>query len=76
VKLGRDGCWLETDDFSGQIKGETVPTVDTTGAGDAFAAGLLAGLIQGEALQSACYSGNRAGARIVGKLGAISGWLQ
>ena len=75
VKLGQAGCWLESRDFSGQIEGERVLVMDTTGAGDAFAAGLLAGLIRGEALSQACTSGNRAGARIVARLGAISGWL-
>jgi len=76
VKLGRDGCWLESQGYSGRIEGERVPTIDTTGAGDAFAAGLLAGLVRGEDLKRACESGNRAGARIVTKLGAITGWLQ
>ncbi len=76
VKLGKDGCWLESGAFSGHIEGELVTAIDTTGAGDAFAAGLLSHLLRGDNLTDACRGGNRAGARIVGKLGAISGWLE
>ena len=50
--------------------------VDTTGAGDAFAAGLIAALVGGKDLKSACLAGNLAGARIVQRLGAITAWLE
>lgn len=75
VKLGSKGCWLESEAFSGLIPAPVVEVVDTTGAGDAFAAGLIQALLDGQTLPEACQVGNRAGARIVGKLGAIGGWL-
>jgi len=74
VKLGQEGCWLESADFSGRIEGLQVEVVDTTGAGDAFAAGLIQAIISGRSLAEACRAGNAAGARIVQKFGAIGGW--
>jgi len=74
VKLGKEGCWLESADFSGQIEGLRVEIVDTTGAGDAFAAGLIHALLRGQALPEACRAGNAAGARMVQRIGAVGGW--
>lgn len=75
VKLGADGCWVESDDWAGQIQSQAVEAVDTTGAGDAFAAGLLAALSHGENFVNACQQANAAGARIVMSLGATTGWF-
>lgn len=72
VKLGGKGCWLDSDEFCGQIPGEEVPVVDTTGAGDAFAAGMVAAWLMGANLVSACQAGNHAGALAVGSLGATA----
>jgi len=75
VKLGAEGCWAEGADFSGRIPASDVAVVDTTGAGDAFAAGLLAALLAGEDLPAACRAGNAAGARIVQRLGTVAAWF-
>jgi len=72
VKLGEQGCWLESDEYCGRIEGENLLVVDTTGAGDAFAAGLIAARLHGANLRSACQAGNHAGALAVGSLGAVS----
>jgi sugar/nucleoside kinase (ribokinase family) len=74
IKLGADGCWLARPE--GQIHIPAVPVeqiVDTTGAGDAFAAGLLSGLRQGMDLEHACQLGAQQGALTTGFLGAV--WL-
>ncbi|MDP9095837.1 MAG: PfkB family carbohydrate kinase, partial [Pseudomonadota bacterium] len=42
VTLGREGCRWFTAEASGTVPGYRVAAVDTTGAGDAFMAGLLA----------------------------------
>ncbi|HEX9027814.1 MAG TPA: carbohydrate kinase family protein, partial [Anaerolineales bacterium] len=42
VKLGADGCWLEDGRQGQAIPGLPAKVVDTTGAGDAFSAGLIA----------------------------------
>jgi sugar/nucleoside kinase (ribokinase family) len=49
--------------------------VDTTGAGDAFCAGLVAALLKNEGLPQACEAGNAAGRRMVSTLGAVAGWF-
>jgi fructokinase len=46
VTLGREGCAYRTAEGFGQVPGYTVNTVDPTGAGNGFVAGLLAELIQ------------------------------
>jgi sugar/nucleoside kinase (ribokinase family) len=75
IKLGADGCWVEGDAFTGAVPAPKVDVVDTTGAGDAFAAGFIAALTRGADIQSACQAGNQAGAKICTKLGPIAAWL-
>ncbi len=75
VKLGKDGCLLLNHLGHIFIPGISVPdVVDTTGAGDAFAAGLMAGLVRGLSIEDACLVGNQAGARIVTELGTVQAW--
>jgi len=76
VKLGAEGCFTKSDAFTRMVPALKVEVVDTTGAGDAFAAGFIATLVRGANVKSACEAGNQAGARIVQKLGAIAGWLE
>lgn len=45
ITLGADGCLYRTDRLTGSVKGVSVKAIDTTGAGDAFVAGLLTGLL-------------------------------
>ena len=47
VKLGEKGCSIVGDSFTGQIPAPKVAVVDTTGAGDAFAAGFIAAYAAG-----------------------------
>ena len=75
IKLGKEGCWVTSDSWQGIVKGvNTTRVVDTTGAGDAFAAGFISAIVSGKAISDACQAGNQAGARMVGTLGAIAGW--
>jgi fructokinase len=46
VTLGAAGCVYFAPDFDGVVVGFSVESVDTTGAGDGFVAGLLHGLLQ------------------------------
>jgi fructokinase len=52
VTLGKAGCLYLTRQFSGGLPGFTVDSVDTTGAGDGFVAGLLKGLLQTRLLET------------------------
>jgi fructokinase len=45
VTLGSEGCYYSTPSAAGYLPGVPVQAVDTLGAGDAFLAGLLAGLL-------------------------------
>lgn len=50
-----------------------VPTVDSTGAGDAFAVGVLYGLLQGWSQAAVLAAGNELGALAVQRIGARAG---
>lgn len=71
VKLGSRGS-LVIDTVLGEAYAPAVPVdvVDTTGAGDAFAAGFLPAWCDGVDLETALGRGNRAAARVVGRVGA------
>lgn len=74
IKTGKAGCWLHSAHVAGNIPGNEVEVVDTTGAGDAFCAGFLAAIVRGADLREACRQGNLAGARIVSRFGAVAAW--
>lgn len=76
VKLGSQGCYALSDGFHGVVPSTSVNVIDTTGAGDAFAAGFIAALARGANFGAACEAGNRAGARVCTRLGAIAAWLE
>ena len=46
VSRGQEGCYFATRKERGYVPGYRVAAVDTTGAGDGFMAGLLAGLLE------------------------------
>jgi len=72
IKLGADGCWLAEADRGIHIPGiEVEQVVDTTGAGDAFAAGLVSALRQGKDIEEACRFGAKQGALTTCFLGAV-----
>jgi fructokinase len=74
---GEGSHWMTVDDH-GTVPGFRVTAVDTTGAGDAFMAGFLAGILQGpalpedrESLDAVCRMANAAGALTATGRGAI-----
>lgn len=73
VKLGAEGCAVITSDSSARYPGFKVETVDTTGAGDCFVGGFLAGLSEGAAYPEAARLANAVGAMSVRALGGIAG---
>jgi len=75
VKLGPQGAWYaERDGAQGLVPGVPAPrVVDTVGAGDGFAAGLISGLLEGLPLEDAVARANRIGARVVGYPGDCDG---
>ncbi|CAG1007444.1 Arabinose 5-phosphate isomerase KdsD [Myxococcaceae bacterium] len=71
VTDGERGCAIAADEFEGWIPALPVKVVDTTGAGDAFVAGLLVALHHGLGLESAGRLANACGAACVERLGAF-----
>ncbi len=78
LTTGKDGCVIKTPDTL-----ETIPTphldpekiVDTTGAGDAFAAGLVYGLLTGKSLFHSSFYGNILARNCIQFLGSRTGLL-
>jgi adenosine kinase len=68
--LGEKGCMISTAASEGRVPAAKVAAVvDPTGAGDAFRAGFLKGLVLGKDLESAAKMGAVAGAYAVEKYG-------
>lgn len=71
VKRGGDGAvWRSRDGVSRSITGVRVPSIDPTGAGDAFAAGLLKAWLSGAGPEAALVAGAALGAAAVQTVGA------
>lgn len=73
VKLGGDGCYVTDGRERHLIEPLKVKVVDTTGAGDAFCAGFLYGLVNGKSLFECGRLGNFAASRCIMKMGARAG---
>jgi sugar/nucleoside kinase (ribokinase family) len=72
VKLGERGVICADRAMTHQVSVPAVTPVDTTGAGDCFNAGLIAGLLQGLELPAAAALGCAAGALSTGGLGGTA----
>ena len=70
LKLGPDGCYVAG---IGRVAPVRVRALDETGAGDAFVAGLLFGLLQGWPLERAARMANAMGALATTAIGASEG---
>ena len=73
VKLGSKGCYITDGNEKHTIESLKVQAVDTTGAGDAFNAGFLYGLLKEKTLQECGRLGNFVASRCVMKMGARAG---
>ncbi|MFH0924061.1 MAG: adenosine kinase [bacterium] len=70
VKLGKDGAWIKNGESNFRVQAHPVKAIDTTGAGDIWAAGFLHGLLQKEPLHRCGDIAARVAARIVEVVGA------
>jgi ribokinase len=73
VKLGSKGCYVTDGVEEHFIEAYEVKVVDTTGAGDAFCAGFLYGLLKGKDLYACGELGNYVASRKIGIDGARDG---
>ncbi|MBC7109466.1 MAG: carbohydrate kinase family protein [Archaeoglobi archaeon] len=70
VKLGEMGCYVTDGRHSFHLPAYKVRVVDTTGAGDAFSAGFIYGLLRGKDLKECAILGNFLASRVVQGFGA------
>ena len=74
VKIGKDGCLVGTKEGITHVHAVAgVNCVDTTGAGDAFAAGFIAGLIEGRSIRDSARLGCAAASCSIEQVGATDG---
>jgi len=70
LTLSEAGSVILRGDQTVRVQAEKVAVVDTTGAGDAYAAGFLTGLTAGEPLDRCGQMGSIAAAEVIGHFGA------
>jgi 2-dehydro-3-deoxygluconokinase len=74
VKLGPEGAYYDSESGSGYVPGFPVQeVVDTVGAGDGFAVGVVSALLEGRSVVDAVRRGAWIGARAVQVLGDTEG---
>lgn len=73
LKMGERGCYIRTHDTRIALPRYEVHAVDALGAGDAFAAGFLTGVVKGWDLEQTGRFANAVGALCVTALGATTG---
>ncbi|MDQ6999592.1 MAG: adenosine kinase, partial [Mariprofundus sp.] len=70
LTLGKNGSIIMHEGEAFPVEGVEVEAIDTTGAGDMYAAGVLYGITNGLSWQQAGHLGSHAAARVVSQLGA------
>lgn len=73
VKLGKEGAYIDGGSWRGRVPAFSVTVVDTTGAGDAFCGGFLAGYLAGWDLERTTRFANAVGAMCVSAVGGATG---
>ncbi|MEE8400632.1 MAG: carbohydrate kinase family protein [Candidatus Hydrothermarchaeaceae archaeon] len=73
VTLGSKGCYVAEEKSSHHIKAYSTKAVDTTGAGDAFSAGFLYGLLKDKKIETCAKIGNFAASKCIARAGARDG---
>jgi 2-dehydro-3-deoxygluconokinase len=74
IKLGADGAYFRSATDEGFVAGVRVArVVDTVGAGDGFAAGVVSALLEGLPVGEAVQRGNRVGAFAIQVIGDMDG---
>jgi ribokinase len=73
TKLGAEGCYVTDGRESCLIEAHKTEVVDTTGAGDAFCAGFLYGLIKRKKIFDCGKIGNFVASKCIAKVGARTG---
>src|SRR5262249_10283051 len=70
VSMGKEGCWVGEGAEMMRCLAYPVKPIDSTGAGDLFAAGFLHGYLTGQPLPTCADYGAKVAAQVVQVLGA------
>nr|WP_288555829.1 carbohydrate kinase family protein [uncultured Mediterraneibacter sp.] len=70
IKIGKNGCFVKNKERAFRMSAYSVDAVDTTGAGDNFAAGFIHALSEGKSLEECCKFAAAVAAIAVQKVGA------
>lgn len=73
LKMGAEGCYIQTKEHTIYEPAYDIKPIDTTGAGDAFAAGFLTGIVKDWSLIKIARFANAAGAMATLAAGATDG---
>jgi sugar/nucleoside kinase (ribokinase family) len=73
IKMGERGSFVFEGGRGRQLSAPRVRVVDSTGAGDAFCAGFLTGVLRGLSLEASARLGNKLGAACCTQIGAYDG---
>ena len=71
IKLGADGSFVADSGFQAAVPAVPMPAVDSTGAGDAFCGGFLAGYLRTGSLVLGAVCGNVSAAQVIKGTGAL-----
>ena len=73
ITMGSEGLFVRSATYSRQLTAPNVEVVDGSGAGDAFAAGLIAGILEGWPLERSLMFASEVGALACTALGCSAG---
>ena len=73
IKMGKEGSFVSTPDEEFYVPAYSVNIVDATGAGDAYVAGFLAGIIKGWDIRMTAQLASASGAACVTAIGTTAG---
>ena len=73
LKLGKDGCYVKRQDHDFYLPAYDMAVIDTTGAGDAFVAGFLTGVLRKWDLEKCARFASAVSAHCIQSLGATTG---
>ena len=74
LKMGERGSFVSDGRQSHHVEAFHVEALDATGAGDAFAAGFLCGVLQGCGLEESARLGSACGALCATQMGTVAGY--
>ncbi len=71
--MGGDGSMIAMGDDRIHVGAYDIEVIDTTGCGDAFTAGFIAGLADGRSLEECAHLGTASASLVAGGLGSEAG---